>query len=199
MTERCSEPSLYPQFKFFQVLPDGKNYLIAGDTILKENLFPYAMQKWGHKLSTKAKSYLEEINTLASDESISAENTIIEYNRIKNSVIKDNQVTLREKDYIVMVLQIAIGSTDYWDKNLGKWNNLFSQYSPLRCCGVSGKKAAKADISGAVGGGVAGAIVGGSVSFGVLTVPGWAVGAVSGAVGASVTSVVDDLLDYFWK
>lgn len=129
---------------------------------------------------------------------LSVEKTLFEYQRIKDNVSNNAQITLREKNYISMVLQIAIGSTEYWDKNLQKWNNLLFQNSPLRCCGVSGKKAAKADISGAVGGGLAGAIVGGSVSFGVLTVPGWAVGAISGAVGASATSVVDDILNYLW-
>lgn len=76
LTERCSETSLYPQFKFFQVLPDGKNYLIKGDTVLKENLYPYAMAKWGDKLSNEAKRILNEIYALASDETISGENTI---------------------------------------------------------------------------------------------------------------------------
>ncbi|PKQ67860.1 hypothetical protein Rain11_1878 [Raineya orbicola] len=38
-------------------------------------------------------------------------------------------ITQREKDYILIFLQIAIGSTGYWNKNLYKWNNLFSQNS----------------------------------------------------------------------
>jgi hypothetical protein len=204
LSERCNNSVILTQATWFQIINNGDAYVIAGDTVLADQLFDHVLTKWGHKLTPSALNLLTQINVISSDESMSLEQTLEALQNVLNQVDSptingaNTTLTEREKGFIKQVISIAKGSFQYWHTNYPKWQALFDKHKNLRGCPVNWKKAGKSDVAGAAGGGVAGAIVGGSVSFGVLTVPGWAVGAISAGVGSSVTSVVENLLDCIW-
>jgi hypothetical protein len=155
-------------------------------------------------ISQKYGTYIHSINSAIENELLLGNASF--YNRIislENDVSSDDQLSDEEKGIFLAVASTARYSAEYWMAN---YDIISSNYGSI----VSGKngKSVKlprwlkdligADVSGAVGGGAIGAMIGGTATLGTLTLPSWAVGAITGGVGNSITSGVQSLWNWLF-
>lgn len=139
---------------------------------------------------------IDEIVTSSSSLDIKIQNIESYYDLVN----LDNNIPAERKHLFYAAVSINSNSVKYWDVNFHKWNDLgvAPGHASLRGGCFSGGEVVKNDVAYGVGGGAAGAIVGGSVSFGILTLPGWAAGALGGAIGGSAGNAILQGLDCIW-
>lgn len=146
-----------------------------------------------HILTKKQKMILEEIDQILNDNSSNVQTVIEKLRQLDDRI--QQECSSGEKHVLLCATAIGRHSCQYWHDNLCKWEEVFEPES-----GLKGSKAfswsavGKNDVAYGVGGGIAGAITGGSVSLGILTVPGWAAGAIGGAISGSVGSAILQIL-----
>lgn len=97
-----------------------------------------------------------------------------------------------EDEQHILLCATAIGrhSVKYWFDNLDKWTAEFSPHNKLKKAQFSWAQVGRNDVAYGVGGGISGAVIGGSVTLGVLAIPGWAAGAIGGAISGSVGNAI---------
>lgn len=151
-----------------------------------ENLWPSDKEDL---LSTKQKEILIELNGVLSNPSLSVEEIISTLNNLDLKI--KSECSYDEMDILLSATSIGCHSFQYWNDNLDMWISEFSSTYNLKSAkSFSWKEVGKNDVAYGVGGGLAGALIGGSVSLGVLTIPGWAAGAIGGAVAGSVGNAI---------
>lgn len=148
-----------------------------------EHLYPTDVE---YLLSLKQKEILNEI---LSNSSLSIENIKTVLNNLEDRI--KSECKKEEIDILLSATSIGRHSFEYWEANLDKWIGTFgSSYNLNRTHAIKWGEVGKNDVAYGVGGGLGGALVGGSVSFGVLTLPGWVAGAIGGAVAGSVGNAI---------
>lgn len=167
-------------------------------------------------LTTTQKSILNQLNFIIDNgtdlATIVSDITALEI--YAASICNDDEIVV-----IMSGLSVARHSLTYWHNNLTKWQQLPYLQKVDRGTGgakildINWKRAAKADIAGAIAGGCGGAVAGaisgavaGAAAGGIGAVPGAvagamsgaAAGAISGAIAGTVGSIMMDLLDDWW-
>lgn len=136
-------------------------------------------------------------NESVSNELMSKSRVIFDFTSNGNStalksnvdIIMKSEFNENEKTYLLVINSIGYNSLRYWKENSSKWMNLSHDNLETKSAPPWARIGA-ADV----GGGIVGALAGASVSFGVLTLPGWVVG----AAGTSLVQGCVELVDWLW-
>lgn len=129
---------------------------------------------------------LHEKTRIIFDFTLNGNSTALEENV---RTIQKSELGKNDKIYLLVINSIGYNSLDYWTKNGSKWMRLSGENMQTKAAPPWARIGA-ADVAG----GIVGAITGGSVSFGVLAVPGWVVG----AGGTSLVQGAVELVDWLW-
>ncbi len=143
-------------------------------------------------ISNKSKSFLDILNTIINDESLSQE---IFHQKITELEVQIDKSGLENKDLVILysATNVARYSFDYWTKNYSQWETLDLSKNTAARKGP-GRRIVGMDVAGAVGG-AAGA-------WAVNVVPGagqvaYGGAIIGGAVAGSVGQAVYELGSYF--
>ena len=139
-------------------------------------------------LTNNQKTILSEMDEIFNDNFLDVPGVISSLDNLEEKILSD----CPEKEQHVLLCATSIGrySFQYWSDNLDVWIDEFSPNNKLKKAQFSWATVGKNDVAYGVGGGVAGAIVGGSLTLGVLSIPGWAAGAIGGAVSGSIGNAI---------
>ena len=138
-------------------------------------------------------NYIDEVLNNLSDLQI----ILSVFDQIEEMALKDPSLGNDERLLVLSSLYTAKYSSIYWSENFETWK-LLNCTREVELRWFSWGDVVKNDVAYGAGGGIAGAFIGGSVSFGVLTVPGWVAGAVGGAIGGSAGNGLLQVLDHIW-
>jgi hypothetical protein len=148
-----------------------------------------------NKLTSKQKELLSTLNDAMTNDSLGLQETLNAFEIIRTKA--KLECSDKEAFVVLAAVEVGVNSLAYWHQNIDKWKALAAKIEGRNASGKTGsifswKSVAKSDVSGAVGA---------AVGVGVISVvsgpPGWAAGGgavLGGAVGASATNAVDQLL-----
>lgn len=157
------------------------------------------------KFTTKQKELLSYLNGAINDESLGFQETLDVFAKIRSRA--KAECSEQEVFTVLAAVEVGVNSLTYWHKNIDKWANLMDDIESKSFNGrgnlaivakkdFNWKSVAKSDVSGAVGTAVGigvVALVSGPVGWGAA-----GAGVLGGAVGASATDAVNQLLDSFF-
>ncbi len=170
------------------------------------NLYDADLKK---ELSDLQIKLLDDLNLVMSDSDGDLKSLQARIQAIEEEAV----VKMEEEEYCIILVATSVAKNTlvYWYENLPKWEELlreggsFSEKANMvnGAKGVqdgedtqhnfSWKQVGKTDVLGGVVGGGLGALFMGSASLGTLTIPGWAAGAIQGALGSSVSEALDQI------
>lgn len=148
-------------------------------------------------------SYLDTLDEIRFDDtfeylSIAYINKVISDTKIlEGNILEDSNFSDVEKRILLIATSVQRYSIIYWGNQVVDVNNPWgldkNNVSLKSNIDIGGS-----DVKGAVSGGLVGAVTGASVSFGTLTLPGWATGAILGGGGMSVGEAARGLWHWIW-
>jgi len=153
--------------------------------VMSNNLWPNSIDSL---LTNNQKQYLIKLDSLINNNQGNLDVLLKKIEKLAIEMTRNTPQT--EQPLLLSTTAIAQQSLQYWYNNIDKWNELLPASSLDKTKMFSWEEVGKNDVAYGVGGGIAGALVGGSVSIGVLTLPGWAAGAIGGAIAGSVGNAI---------
>lgn len=174
-------------------LEESKKPFIFYNDCLKDNL----------KSSTMTSVCLSEIEALLTH---NQKAILIEMDEVFNGNIWDvqevtsslealekkiiSECSEEEKHILLCATSIGRHSFQYWSNNFDLWFDEFGPDIKFKKAQFNWAEVGKNDVAYGIGGGISGAVIGGSVTLGVLAIPGWAVGAIGGAISGSAGNAI---------
>lgn len=120
------------------------------------------------------------------------EDYLLQIKTLEDEII-NSSISENEKELLLSSSSVSRHSATYWFNVFDSQNN----WNPNNL--NSSKQIIKIDVAGGVAGGVVGAVVGGTVTIvGIGAIPGWAAGAVTGALGGSISQAVIELWEWMF-